>query len=368
MACIKWSQPILTFLGEMPSQQDIPLKKRKRELQNRSPFLPTTKPHPLNTLTHDPLPCISRVQVSGALILCASSTPSVFVSFCSSCHFCCSCIVWFCCIYLFVLILCGVKDAWAFGLVFSSSYPFLGWALSKQGPLPLQLAEPTFLPFFFMAVGFLAINLAILLYCVCYLFVQASLTALPCFCFLLPPQACWLVFLPCQPISLLPLSFGFLWPIYFFFTSYCSHGFIVLFLGLPRSIYYIFTSYYSYGLVGHHSCYVNPSSLSLYSLGFFGQFTSSLSLIVPMSLSLHSLGFLGPLTFIFYFLPLVTFMGLLVIIIVISAHWACYPIFSHFPYCGVSSAIEPSVKSGHQQSTICIWPHSTAILICDLVT
>ena len=238
--------PCLPFLGEMPSQQDIPPKKLRRELQNRYPFLPTTKSHLLNNLTHNPLPCISWVQVSGALILCASSTPSVFVSFCSSRHFYCSYIVWFCYIYLFVLILCGVKDAWAFGLVFSSSYPFLGWALSRQGPLPLQRAGPMFLSFFFMAMGLLAINLAILLHCVCYLSVQASLTALPYFCFLLPPRACWLVFLPCQPISLLPISLGFLWSIYFFLPLIAPMDLLSYSLGFLDP----FTTFYLLLLVG----------------------------------------------------------------------------------------------------------------------
>ena len=48
--------PHLPLLGEMSSQQDIPLKKLGREPQNRPPFLPTAKPHPLNTLTYSPPP------------------------------------------------------------------------------------------------------------------------------------------------------------------------------------------------------------------------------------------------------------------------------------------------------------------------
>ena len=79
-----------------------------------------------------------------------------------------------------------------------------------------------------------------------------------------------------NPLSLTLYSLGFLSP----FTSYCSHGFIALFLGLPRPIYYIFTSYHSYGLVGHHSYHVSPLSLPLHSLGFLGPLTSFFFLLL----------------------------------------------------------------------------------------
>ena len=206
-----------------------------------------------------------------------------------------------------------------------------------------------------MAVSLLTINPVILLHCVCYLFVWASLTTLLYFYFLLPLWVYWLVFLSCQLIGLLLLSFGLSWPIYLFFAFYCSHEFIALFLGLSQPIYYIFTSYHSYELVGHYFCLVSPLSLPLYSLGFLSPFTFFfLLLIVPIGLPLHSHGLPRPTyPFFFFFLPLVTFMGLLAIIL----HWAYYLIFlpfcpsffTHFPYCWASSAIEPSVKSGHQQ-------------------
>ena len=107
--------------------------------------------------------------------------------------------------------------------------------------------------------------------------------------------ACWMVFLLCQPIDPLILSFR-----------------------LPRSIYYIFTSYHSYGLVGHHSCHVNPLSLTLYSLGFLDPCTSSLPLIVHMGLLPYSLGFVDLFT---TSLPLLILMGLLAITPTMSAHW-----------------------------------------------
>lgn len=115
------------------------------------------------------------------------------------------------------------------------------------------------------------------------------------------------------------------WPIASFFwvslgyllilISYYSHVFIALFLGFPRPIYCIFTFYHSYRLVGHHSCHVNPLSLSLYFLGFFCSFTYYLPFIVPMSLPLYFFGFLGPLTSFFFFFYLLLFS------------WVCWPSF-----------------------------------------
>ena len=43
------------------------------------------------------------------------------------------------------------------------------------------------------------------------------------------------------------------WPIYFFVTSFYSHGFVAKFLGLLWLFYYVFISHYSYGLIDHHS-------------------------------------------------------------------------------------------------------------------
>ena len=168
-----------------------------------------------------------------------------------------------------------------------------------------------------MAVSLLTINLVILLHCVCYLFVWASLTTLLYFYFLLPLWVYWLVFLSCQLIGLLLLSFGLSWPIYLFFAFYCSHEFIALFLGLSQPIYYIFTSYHSYELVGHYFCLVSPLSLPLYSLGFLSPFTFFfLLLIVPIGLPLHSHGLPRP-TYPFFF-----FFYLLLL------SWACWPSFS----------------------------------------
>ena len=58
-------------------------------------------------------------------------------------------------------------------------------------------------------------------------------------------------------------------------------------------------------------------SLPLYSLGFLGLFTFSLSLIIPIGLPFCSLGFLDLLT---SSITLVTFMGLLAINLATSTH------------------------------------------------
>jgi len=129
------------------------------------------------------------------------------------------------------------------------------------------------------------------------------------------------VFLPCQPIDLLILSFE-----------------------LPQPIYYIFTSYHSYRLVGHHSCYVSPLSLPLYSLGFLSPFISSLPLITPMSLLPYSLGFLSPFT---TSLPLITLMGLLATTPTLSTQISL-PLYSSGFLCPIKFTSQPlSFTVGH---------------------
>ena len=117
---------------------------------------------------------------------------------------------------------------------------------------------------------------------------------LSCLYFSLSPWACWLVFLPYQPIDPLTLSVRLPRPIYYIFTSY--HSLWVCWplchvspLGLPfYSLGFLgpFTTslplYCSYGLIGHHSCHISSLSLPLYFLGFLGPFTSSLILIILM--------------------------------------------------------------------------------------
>ena len=149
------------------------------------------------------------------------------------------------------------------------------------------------------------------------------------------------------------LFFGLSQLVYFFFTSFYSHGLVAKFFGLPRPFFYIFTSYYPFGLIGHHSCHVSPLSLLIYSLGFPDPFTSSLTLIIPIDLLLHSLGILDPFI---SSSPFIIFMSLLAINLATLAHWACFLISlpfcssfsSHLLYCWACSAVGPFIKNGHQ--------------------
>ena len=100
--------------------------------------------------------------------------------------------------------------------------------------------------------------------------------------------------IPAMSTCFTTLSLRFLRPIYFFFTSFYSHGLVAKFNGLPRPFYYIFTSYYPFGLIGHHSGHASPLSLLIYSPGFPDPFTFSLPLIILMGLLLHLLDFLSP--------------------------------------------------------------------------
>ena len=85
------------------------------------------------------------------------------------------------------------------------------------------------------------------------------------------PRACW----PCWPI-----------------------GPITSFLGFPRPTYLIFTSYSSHGPANCHSCHIGPLGLLPLFLGFSGLLTSSS--------------------------PLILLLGLLAMIPIMLAHWACY--------------------------------------------
>ena len=101
-------------------------------------------------------------------------------------------------------------------------------------------------------------------------------------------------------------------------------------LGLSRPIYFTFIFYYAHGSINCHSYHVGPLSL------------------LPLFLS-----FLSPFALL---LPLIVSMSLLAVIPVMLVHWDYYltfitytPFSSHFPYCWVSFAIGPFVKSGHLQ-------------------
>ena len=132
MACIKWSQPILTsFRWNAIPAGHFSLKKFEQEPQNRHLFLPTARPYPLNTLTCGPSPMywldISRWCLGPLCILhfvwiffLQAFTPFLLPPCLFDSGWCLSFVVWRMC-----------------GLLGSCSLPFipsLDWALLRQRP------------------------------------------------------------------------------------------------------------------------------------------------------------------------------------------------------------------------------------------
>ena len=103
-----------------PSRTFLP-KELEREPQNRLPFLPTAKPHPLIPLTHGPPPLywlgIGRWCLSLMCMLHFCLNPLLFWP---------SCICHYLRIYLILLHVlvfvnsCSMNDTWAFGLSFTA--------------------------------------------------------------------------------------------------------------------------------------------------------------------------------------------------------------------------------------------------------
>ena len=93
----------------------------------------------------------------------------------------------------------------------AGSLDLLPLFLRFHGPFALLL--PLVVP-----MSLLAVISAMLAHWVCYLYSWASIAYLLYFYFLLCPWACWLSFLPCWSLGLLPL-FSSPRPIYFTFTS-----------------------------------------------------------------------------------------------------------------------------------------------------
>ena len=132
MACIKWSQPILTSFGWYA----IPTGYLSQRSLSGNPRIDPFFSPPLNHTFWKPWPaahlsCIGWVQVSGALAFCACSTPFEFISFWPSHYFCCLCVylillyvpasvyllrcegcVGYCVHILFLLPLLGLGVAW----------------------------------------------------------------------------------------------------------------------------------------------------------------------------------------------------------------------------------------------------------------
>ena len=80
-------------------------------------------------------------------------------------------------------------------------------------------------------------------------------------------QAYWPL---CQPYEFTNSFLEFSRSIYFFFTSYYSHGFTISFLRLSWSIFFFFATYYFCGPTNHYSCHsVLLVFILLFSLPIF---------------------------------------------------------------------------------------------------
>ena len=174
------------------------------------------------------LPCTGWVQVGGVLALCACFTPSEFVSFWPSHHFCCLCV---CLILLYVLV--GVYLLWHEGCVgFWAYVPYLSslpWTRYCLGEGPYLFAKP-------MLFSFLC-SWASWLWILPYHFIVPTI-ALPLFLFL--------------------VTHGLMgWC----FCRASSHSTFLPLLGF----------------IGQHFCYASP----FHSPGFLGPFTSFLPLLLP---------------------------------------------------------------------------------------
>ena len=149
MACIKWSQ-LLLLLDEMPSQQDI---SPQRSLSGNPkidppPWFSLPPEHTLRPLTHGPPPmywlgtsrwwlgplCMLHYRLN--LFLSGPHTisnASVFVLFC--------------CMFWLVFISCGVKDVWAFRLMFPTFHLFLGLGIAWAKAFTFLLSPCSFLSY-----------------------------------------------------------------------------------------------------------------------------------------------------------------------------------------------------------------------------
>ena len=157
--------------------------------------------------------------------------------------------VWFCCTFWWVFNFCGMKDTWAFGLMFPDfhSFPRLGIAWVKA------LTFLAHILFFSMSMGLLARDPTMPLHCSYYIITS-----------LLFSVTCGLM-------------------------GWCSYHVSPLSTSLPLL-----------GFIGQHSCCASPFHSSDHLL-HFTSFTF-------MGFLLNPLGFHGPIT---TSLPLITFSGLL---------------------------------------------------------
>ena len=233
-----------------------------------------------------------------------------------------------------------------------------------------------------MVVGLLAIILS-------YYFIVFD-TAFVFPLFLITPSACWLMFLPYQPIDSLILCLGLLWPIYHIFTSHQFMGLVAIISTMSAHLVYHFIPWASlahllilYLFLLPWVCCLIPWAfstlllhpyLSLLLWAYLPSFLpcqpiefTTLFLGLPRliyffftsyyfhRLTTSFLGYPRPIYFFFtsyYFHELVGYQ---------SYHFnplGLFPnfftvlplVFFSFSYCWASSAVGPFVKNGHQHN------------------
>ena len=146
-----------------------------------------------------------------------------------------------------MFISCGVKDAWAFRLIFPAFYPFFGLGIAWAKALILQ-PSPS------VSVGLLAIGPTISLhhayysltlpFTLCYIMnLWTDVLAVPTH-FFVNPLLCWpthlylfwtlLANIPAVPTHFIISSLGLPWLIYFLFTSFTPNGLFTRSFRLPQ--------------------------------------------------------------------------------------------------------------------------------------
>ena len=223
MACIKWSQPILSsfWWNAIPAGHS-PQRNLGGNPKIDPHFPPIAKPHLLNTLTSGPPPIywlgISR-WCPGPLCVFHSVCVCFFLAF-TPFLLLLRCLVFLC-------VLVCVYPLWHGGYVGFWAYVFFLLSLLRLGIVQAKAFANVacwafVLSLFFMTVSLLAYNLAILLHRVCHDFV-----------------------LPLLLIALASLLAGVLaisahWPINSFLWASLAHSSLVIL----------------HGFVGHYSCHV----------------------------------------------------------------------------------------------------------------
>ena len=181
MACIKLSQPVFISFG----RNVIPTK----HSPERS--LIAAKPHPLNPLTEGPPPMYWLGTNRWCPRPCACATTICVCLILLSCHSCRSCNVLLYYVYWVLFVSCGVRGVWAFRLTLTSFVPpWTSTVRAKASTCIAHWASISAIPLLTLAIGLMALSLAIRAYWVCYILPGAFSAHLLYLYLLFLPRAC----------------------------------------------------------------------------------------------------------------------------------------------------------------------------------